>query len=138
MANDLKGQQWWQEKIILLWDNQMTISIRSIGKSFELAYVCRWSKILLRACIKQDNVLTYLILRFIIDLRRISYFLCNCFTQRCVQCHLLSCAISAEWKLKHFINIYRYSSIPLLINGIHNTVFYSLASWKQKCCREGC
>ena len=44
MANDLKGQQWWQEKIILLWDNQMTISIRRIGKSFELAYVCRWSK----------------------------------------------------------------------------------------------
>ena len=56
MANDLKGQQWWQEKIILLWDNQMTISIVRIGKSFELAYVCRWSKILLRACIKQDNV----------------------------------------------------------------------------------
>ena len=74
MANDLKGQQWWQEKIILLWDNQMTISIIRIGKSFELAYVCRWSKILLRACIKQDNVLTYFMLRFIIALRRISYF----------------------------------------------------------------
>ena len=52
---------------------------------------------------------------------------CIFFPQRYVQ---WSCAISAEWRLKHFINISWYISIPVLKNGIRNTVFYSVNNGK--------
>ena len=55
---------------------------------------------------------------------------CICFLQRYVQCHLWSCAISAEWKLKHFMNISWYNSIPVLKDGIFNKVFYSVTNQK--------
>ena len=51
---------------------------------------------------------------------------CNCFLQRYVQCHLWSCAISTEWRLKHFMK----NSIPVLNDGIRNTVFYSVTDRK--------
>ena len=55
---------------------------------------------------------------------------CICFPLRYLQCHLWSCAISAEWRLKHFMNISWYNSIPVLKNGIRNTVFYSVTNRK--------
>ena len=56
---------------------------------------------------------------------------CICFPQRYVQCHLWSWTISAKWRLKHFMNIYWYNSIPVLKNGIRNTVFYSVTNRKR-------
>ena len=53
-----------------------------------------------------------------------------CFLQRYVQSHLWSCAISAEWRLKHCMNISWYNSIPVLKNVIHNTAFCSVANQK--------
>ena len=68
MTSDLKGYQQWQEKTMLLCENQMIISTIRMCQLFELAYVCRWSKIFfLRACIKADVVLTFLILGSILD-----------------------------------------------------------------------
>ena len=55
---------------------------------------------------------------------------CICFPQRYVQCHLWSCAISAEWRLKHFMNISWYNSIPVFKNCIRNTVFYFVTNRK--------
>ena len=55
---------------------------------------------------------------------------CICFPQRYVQCHLWSCAISAEWKLKQFMNISWHNLISILKNGIRNTVFYSVTNRK--------
>ena len=66
MTNDLKGYQWWQEEIILLWENQIIILIIRSGNN--LNYLCRWCKIFFsKACIKEGNVLTFLILGPILD-----------------------------------------------------------------------
>ena len=64
---------------MLLWENQMIISIIRMWLLFGLAYVCRWNKVFfLRACIKEDDILTFLKLGFIFDhilaLRRINFF----------------------------------------------------------------
>ena len=61
--------------------------------------------------------------------RRIS-FLALFFSQEHVHCQLGSYAISAEWRLKDFINISLYNFIPVLQNTIHNTVFYTIARRK--------
>ena len=55
---------------------------------------------------------------------------CICFPLSYVQCHLWSYAMSAEWRLKHFINVSRYNWIPVLKNNIRNTIFCSVASWR--------
>ena len=64
---------------MLLWENQMILSIIRMWLLFELAYVCRWSKVFfLRACRKEDDILIFLKLGFIFDhilvLRRINFF----------------------------------------------------------------
>ena len=91
---------------------------------------CRWSKIFLSTCIKKMMFwhfwLKCLIWTIFLALRRITLPYV-CFPQRYVQYHLWSCAICAEWRLKHFMNISRYSSNPAVKTGIRNTVFYSLA-----------
>ena len=45
---------------------------------------------------------------------------CICFPQRYAQCHLWSCAISAEWRLKHFVDISLYNSVPVPKNIFRN------------------
>ena len=77
-------------------------------------------------CFSQDDALLILILGFIFDhtfdpksFSRIS------FPQRYAQCYLWYFAICAEWRL-NIVNISRYNSIPVLKNGIRNTVFYTL------------
>ena len=87
------------------------------------------------ACIKEDHVATFLIIGPILDHIFSSkqdklYLPCICFPQRYVQRHLWSCAISTEWRLKHFMNISWYNSIPVLKDGIRNTVFYSVTNRK--------
>ena len=55
MTNNLKGYYWWQEL------NELNDNIDH--KNVVLTYVCRWSKIyFLRVCIKEDDVLKFLIL----------------------------------------------------------------------------
>ena len=55
MTNNLKGYYWWQEL------NELNDNIDH--KNVVLTYVCRWIKIyFLRACIKEDDVLKFLIL----------------------------------------------------------------------------
>ena len=55
---------------------------------------------------------------------------CIAFPQIYVQCHLWSCARSAEWRLKQFMNVCWFNSFPVLKNGIRNTLFYSVANQK--------
>ena len=50
--------------------------------------------------------------------------------QKYAQCYLQSCGISAERRLKYFMNISWYNSILVLKNGIRNTVFYSATNRK--------
>ena len=115
---------------MLLWENQMIISITTwISFAYEVKYF------FLIARIKEDDVLTFLILGPILDHifgpKKDKFFLpCICFPQRHVQCHLWPCAISAEWSLKHVMNISRYHSIPVLKDGIRNTVVYSIINRK--------
>ena len=60
MMNDLKGYQWTQEK-----DN---VALKEFNDNIDLACVSRWSKIFFfRVCIKENNILTFLILWFICD-----------------------------------------------------------------------
>ena len=79
-----------------------------------------WSKLFsLIACIKEDDVLTFLILGSIFDHafvpKKDKFLPCICFSQRYAQCHLWSCAISTERRLKHFINISWNNSIPVTV-----------------------
>ena len=75
---------------------------------------------------KKDDVLTFLILVPILD---------HIFGPKKDKLfsHLWSSAISAECRLKHFMNISWYNSIPVLKNCIRNTVFYSFTNRKPVC-----
>ena len=55
---------------------------------------------------------------------------CICFLQRYVQCHLWPCAISTEWRLKHFLNISGTIPFQYLKKSIHSLLFYSVPIWK--------
>ena len=66
----------------------------------------------------------------IFGLKKDKFFCRVCFPQSYVQCHLSSCTIYGERRLKHFMNIFWYNSIPVLRNGIRNTVFYSVTNRK--------
>ena len=103
--------------------------------SFPSEDISRWSKIyFFRKCIKEDVVVTFLILGFILTiflaLSRISFSELYLFFVEV--CHL-SCTISAELKFTHFANTFRYDSTPVLGSGICNTVFYSVDSLKPVC-----
>ena len=88
-----------------------------------------------KACIKENDVLTFLILRLFffwtifLTLKRISFFTQYLFFAEVYMpnaiCDLIlylqSDGLNISW-------ISRYNSIPVLKNGIRNTVFYSVAS----------
>ena len=91
---------------------KMIISTIRIWELFELAYVYRWSKIFFfRACIKENVVLTFLILDFffgyIFGPKKDKLFWP-------VLILMPSVTFCPEWRLKHFINISWYSSISVL------------------------
>ena len=88
----------------------------------------------MRACIKENNVLKILILRFIFNHifgpnkdKLICHVFVFCRGMSNVICDLVLCLM---WMFKHFMNISWCSSIPVLKISICNTVFYSVTSWK--------
>ena len=85
---------------------------------------------------RENDILTFLMLGPILDHifgPKKDILLCPVFffPQRYVQCRLWSCTIPAQWRLKHFINISWYNSIPVLKNGNRNTVFYFAPNGSQ-------
>ena len=86
--------------------------------------------------IKVDNVLTFVILAFILDYSfgpKKDKLFCPVFVF-CRGMPMSSakwiCVASAKQRLKGFINISWYNSIPVIKNGIHNVVLFSVANWK--------
>ena len=90
----------------------------------------------LRVCIKVDNVRTFVILAFILDYSfgpKKDKIFCSIFVF-CGGMPMSSakwiCAVPAKRRLKGFLNISWYNSIPVIKNGIHNAVLFSVANWK--------
>ena len=86
--------------------------------------------------IKVENVLTFVILPFILDYSfgpKKDKLFCPVFVF-CRGMPMSSakwiCVASAKQRLKGFINISWYNSIPVIKNGIHNVVLFSVANWK--------
>ena len=104
-------------------------------KLFEVAYVCRWSKIFfIEAYIKEDSFLKFLALGFILDHifgHKKDKPFCPVFVfvrgMSNAICHLVLYLQS----LKNFMNISGCNSIGVLIkNGFCNTIFYSVTNRK--------